>query len=130
VTSSVPANSNGGCAVFAPVPLAGIDQWLGRYRVLREQRLAIGGHLKLLPHCRPDGSCGQWHHSPGRRWRADRNYAARSRAAGRQNRELPGAVQQHPARGDPGCSRDRDGDRDLEQHQAGRVVEQAFRLYG
>ena len=58
-----------------------------------------------------------------------RCHASRDRAAGRQDRELAGAVQQHPARRGPGCSGDRDGDCDLEQHQAGRVVEQALRLH-
>ena len=47
----------------------------------------------------------------------------------RQDRELPGAGQQQASRRGPGGrSGHREGDRDLEQHQAGRVVEQALRL--
>ena len=49
--------------------------------------------------------------------------------AGRQDCELAGAMQQEPARRGPGGrSCDGDGYGDLEQHQAGRVVEQAFGL--
>jgi hypothetical protein len=54
--------------------------------------------------------------------------APRRGPASRQDHELPGAVQQEPTRRGPGSSCDRDGYGDLEQHQAGRVVEQALRL--